>query len=364
MTATKTIVVSGVNMTNSGVLSVLKDCLTFMAPYAKTNNIRVIALVHDKELIGVDGIEYIEFPLSKKSWLMRLYLEYFQFNKLSKQLKPDIWWSLHDLSAHVQAKKKFVYFHNPSPFFAPTLKDWWFGPRICLFAKTYHWLYRYNLESNDNLIVQQHWLKEEVRRRFGFDRALVAHPQVKIPTNVEPQPLAKDKIHFFYPAFPRMFKNFEVICKAVEQLPDNVRKKIRVHLTLDKSLNNYARHIVKKYGHLQEIEFTGLLPRETVWRYYQSADVLLFPSRLETWGLPMTEFRSTGKPIFAADLPYAKETLGGYVNAYFFSPSDPEKLAQLIKNKMNDTLPKAEPTPMPKPDFENWDQLFDYIFKD
>jgi len=29
-------------------------------------------------------------------------------------------------------------------------------------------------------------------------------------------------------------------------------------------------------------------------------------------GMPITEFKATGKPILAADLPYAHETIGEY----------------------------------------------------
>ena len=360
----KTMVVSAINATDSGVLSIVQDTLRHLVVYAKSNDIRIIALVHDKDRIQVDGVEYVEFKHSKKSWLLRIYYEYFHFKKLSVKLKTNVWLSLHDMSPRVTAKKRFVYFHNPTPFFSPTLKDWWFGPKIALFSLFYHWIYRINIHSNDGVIVQQKWFKDEIKRRFNFPNVMTAHPQVTVPAKVSPIVLDANKTHFFYPAFPRMFKNFELIGQAVSMLPPEIRNRLEVHLTLDGRENRYARSIKKRYGHLPAIHFTGILNRKEVWEYYQASQALIFPSRLETWGLPMTEFRSTGKPIFAANLSYARETLGGYDKSWFFELDCPKSLARLMEQAVLNQLPQPETAPAIEPDFLTWERLFDFILKD
>src|SRR5690606_29021710 len=130
-------------------------------------------------------------------------------------------------------------------------------------------------------------------------KVVTAHPQVTVPGNVSPIELDQSKIHFFYPAFPRMFKNLEAIGEAVKSLSADVANQIKVHFTLDGTENGYARFIRDKYGDLPQIEFDGLLATERVRSYYLTCDALLFPTRLETWGLPQTEFSTTQKPIFA-----------------------------------------------------------------
>jgi glycosyltransferase involved in cell wall biosynthesis len=60
---------------------------------------------------------------------------------------------------------------------------------------------------------------------------------------------------------------------------------------------------------------------------YAQADCLLFPSKLETWGLPLTEAQAHGLAILAADLPYAHETIGEYPRAAYFAPQDAAALA-------------------------------------
>jgi glycosyltransferase involved in cell wall biosynthesis len=66
-------------------------------------------------------------------------------------------------------------------------------------------------------------------------------------------------------------------------------------------------------------------------RLYADADCLVFPSKLETWGMPITEFKATGKPILAVDLPYAHETVGDYDRAAFVPIGNHEKLATMMQ---------------------------------
>ena len=62
--------------------------------------------------------------------------------------------------------------------------------------------------------------------------------------------------------------------------------------------------------------------------------ILIFPSVIETFGLPLQEAKEAKAIIFAADLPYAHEILYDYPNAYFFNPNNAGELATLIKNSI------------------------------
>ena len=63
---------------------------------------------------------------------------------------------------------------------------------------------------------------------------------------------------------------------------------------------------------------------------YKEADALIFPSKLETWGLPVSEAISYKLPIMISNLDYSRETLGQYTNVSFFDPRDPKQLMQHI----------------------------------
>ena len=118
----KKIVISGINLSEGGPLTALKDCLK-SAHDVLGGNWEIVALVHKKELFNDSVIRFIEFPNAKRSWLIRLYYEWVKFKKISEVLKPDIWFSFHDITPNVFAKKRVVYCHNPSPFFKLNLKS-------------------------------------------------------------------------------------------------------------------------------------------------------------------------------------------------------------------------------------------------
>ncbi len=63
--------------------------------------------------------------------------------------------------------------------------------------------------------------------------------------------------------------------------------------------------------------------------FYQLADVLLFPTRREGFGIPVLEAGLARLPIFAADIPPIQESAGNL--AFRFDPDeDPETVAQAI----------------------------------
>jgi glycosyltransferase involved in cell wall biosynthesis len=99
---------------------------------------------------------------------------------------------------------------------------------------------------------------------------------------------------------------------------------------------------------------------------YAQSNCLLFPSRIETWGLPMSEAKSYGMPIIAADLPYAHEAIGSYDRVRFFSAKNMSELAELMKAFILGSIQwhKVEGK-QPEPDFvENWQDLIKMLIQD
>ena len=173
---------------------------------------------------------------------------------------------------------------------------------------------------------------------------------------------------FFFNSFPREFKNFEVICQAADLL--NGYKDFdddwNVYLTIDGTENVYSRSVVDKYRNNPHIHFIGLISREKCEEYYKTTEVLIFPSRLETWGLPISEYKMYGKKMILADLPYAHETANGAKEVSFYDPTNAEQLAGIMKNVILESnygflsLPKSD---IEAPYCSSWGELFQIILK-
>ena len=86
-----------------------------------------------------------------------------------------------------------------------------------------------------------------------------------------------------------------------------------------------------KYSHLQNVEFSGILPYSEVQKRLKNSTIGIFPSKLETWGLPINEYQENNLPIIVADLPYAHETVGDYNKVHFVDPDDYKYLAKIFK---------------------------------
>ena len=351
-------------MVEGGLFTILDNCLQKISEYSENKNLRIIALVHDKSKFNYPNIDYLEFPKAKKSWFLRLYYEYSYFNRLSKKIKPDVWLSLHDVTPKVVAKKQFVYFHHPTLFYKSTLKDWKFDYKIGVFSILYKYLFQINIKKNNAVFVQQNWIKKEFENLFGLKNVLVTIPE-NVPEKKRIEViLDTNKIHFFYPSFSRSFKNFELIGEAVLLLTNTIKSKIKIHLTLDKNDNKYSKYIVEKYD-LECINYIGKISRTEVFGYYKKMDCLLFSSKLETWGLPISEAKGFDKPILAANLPYAKETVENYEKVSFFDIENPKELAQMITDFVNGTIQfQGNKDIFDKSDqLKDWNAIFDFMLK-
>lgn len=359
----QTIIISAINFRDGGPLSVLQDCLRYVNNHL-SSEYRIIALVHKIELFqNLEHIELIEFPKSAASYLYRLFYEYIYFKKISEKYDPFLWLSLHDMTPNVKASIRAVYCHNPAPFYNITFKDFWLDPRFALFNFLYKYLYQINIQKNHFVIVQQEWIRKKFELMYRVKQTIVAHPSIEIThtnqTITENTQIQKNYL-FFFPTIPRVFKNIELICEAIKILNDKKISRFEVTLTIDGTENRYAKWLIKNYQNVQNLNFIGRQTREKVFELYQTTDCLIFPSKLETWGMPITEFQSFNKPILVADLEYAHETVKNYQKISFFDPYDPSDLAKYMQKAILQQLvfDSNKPIMISSPYAQNWDELF------
>ena len=364
---TKTIVVSAVSLRKGGTLTILRNCLAFLSEWAGEAGYRVVALVHKKELAYFPNIEYLEFPDIINRWDKRLWCEYHTMYGISKKMAPvALWLSLHDTTPNVVAERRAVYCQTSFPFLKWNLNDLRFDYKIVLFALFTRFAYRVNIKKNDFLVVQAEWLRKGFAKMFGLreQQFIVAPPT----SNFRPMSrMAKKEglYTFLYPATPDCHKNFEILCKAAQLLEKEVGKhRFRVILTIDGTENAYASWIYSTWGEVDSILFKGFMSKDDLYENYSQADCLVFPSRIETWGLPISEFAAYDKPMLLADLPYAHETSNGCNRVDFFDPAKPEgleeKMLALIHGDLSLMRRNASRT-LEAPVAYSWGDLFNQI---
>lgn len=267
------------------------------------------------------------------SFFSRFKWDAFGLNKWlkSNKIKVDIALSLQNTNFRIDAKcPNYVYFHNSLPIYPnqwnplkSVERNLWFYKNI------YPFFIKMFINSRTEFFVQLDFIKKGFVNRFKVDenKIHVVFPVVNASTKIEKADVIVDQTVFnlFYPATNQFFKNHLVIFQALKSIDDKLTRKIVLYLTNKKSDFNP----LPEFRNI-EVVFLGNVPFETVMGLYQQLDCLVFPSYIETLGLPLIEAASTGLSILAADLPYAHEVLNGYGGVKFIDIQNQEQWASAI----------------------------------
>jgi glycosyltransferase involved in cell wall biosynthesis len=85
------------------------------------------------------------------------------------------------------------------------------------------------------------------------------------------------------------------------------------------------RALAASLGVADDIVWVGGVPNEETVHFYRAADVFVYPSFNETFGLPILEAMAAGCPVVTSDTTAMPETAGGA--ALLADPRDPESIA-------------------------------------
>lgn len=364
----KTIVVSAVNLRKGGTLTILRECLSYLSELSKSGDYKIVALVHKKELAYFDGIEYIELPWSLKSWINRLWCEYVMMKRISKQLTPIyLWFSLHDTTPNVISERRAVYCHNPFPFYSWNLRELFFNYKIVLFSLFSKYIYRTNLHENNKVVVQQQWIRSEFIKMFSLksSNVIVAKPPAQSSYSIISTKRENKLYKFIFASYSDLHKNFELLCRATRMLEQEIgTDRFRVVLTISGKENRYAAWLHKNWSDVKSLEFAGFMDKDTLYENYGSSDCLVFPSKVETWGLPISEFAEYKKPMLISDLPYAHETAAGCDYVGFFNPDSPKELMSKMKALVegdSSSLKRIAHLDIDSPKADTWEELFNKL---
>jgi len=329
------IFLSGANIKDGGPIQIYKNILNFICKSYPEK--KIYAIVNSRKLFDVHpNLTFIEIESYKKFILLKFFYEYVYYYFISKKYNIGLWLSLNDCTPSVKAKTRVVYCHNATPFYETSLKDF-LHPTISLFQSIYYSIfYRINLKKNNFIIVQQNWIKEALVKKYKADRNKIIVNHVVSNEAHQQRISVKSPVYtFIYPTKPQPYKNIDIIGAAIEEIERETAIKFHFIITIKGNESAYAKYLYKKYSHLKALIWQGAVSREQLEDFYSTADAMVFSSKLETWGLPITEFAEYKKPIVLIDLPYARETIGDYSYVKFFTPGNVKDLKKNMLTLIN-----------------------------
>jgi glycosyltransferase involved in cell wall biosynthesis len=133
---------------------------------------------------------------------------------------------------------------------------------------------------------------------------------------------------FFYPADGMAHKNHAVLLAAWAQLAASGRFP-QLRLTLQPPEFDAAlRQAGLAAADLPSVQNLGRLPRAEVLQRLRSSSALIFPSRAETFGLPLLEAHALGVAILASERDFVRDVCEP---AQSFDPESPVSIAAAVR---------------------------------
>lgn len=328
-------IVYDVAASSGGALAILKNAYD---EAVRDQSNEYVFLLSTPEFRQTKNVSVLNYPWVKKSWLHRIAFDVLVAPRMVKGWKIDKVISLQSTMMPFVRLPQTVYFHNPLP---KAFTD----ERFPFRSPGHLWVYQNVIgpiieraaKRCDELIVQTVWMKNRCVDKLGIppDKIQVVPPRSSRRADLSARnDLPPGPLEFFYPATSVLFKNHDALFDACSLLEQDFHGRYKLTVTLDRSGDARSRALAEKCREADlPVDFVGWLSASELEERY-ARSVLVFPSYLETWGLPLVEAQEYGAPIIAADLEYARETCGDYENVVFVDPHDAGELAYAMRGAL------------------------------
>lgn len=200
---------------------------------------------------------------------------------------------------------------------------------------------------------------EAISERFILSRAsLIIAPSMKTSCDIQKLNVRRDKIVIINPTFVFRSDRFPVRKPGrkllfVGNLEPRKGLEILIRaLSLIHSLKfscdivggcyecekyfEYLKRLTAQLGLADRISFRGILGPDSIVECYEKANIFVFPSLHEGFGMVLREAMSFGLPVVASDVAPMNEIIKDGTNGYLFPPGDVKILADVLHNLLLD----------------------------
>lgn len=259
------------------------------------------------------------------------------FLRLLNQLKPDLVHftmpqhpilyirpfviTIHDLT--------LIDFINPR--LEGTIKDFY---KQKVKPAAFSHVMRHATKASQHVITPTNFVRQQLIDRYHADPNKVtftlesADPLAAKPTSYAPM---KDKRFLLYVGNAYPYKNLERLIDAFTKQDDP-----DLHLVLA-GKKEYFYEQLEKYvatKQIANVHFGGFVPDAELAWLYQNAELYVFPSLSEGFGLPGAEAMLYGLPLASSNATCLPEVYGDA--AVYFNPQDTADMARVIKDTLAD----------------------------
>jgi glycosyltransferase involved in cell wall biosynthesis len=195
------------------------------------------------------------------------------------------------------------------------------------------------LRAARSVVVTSEWTRQQVLTRYDIPpgRVHVARPGVD-RVAVPAQPV---RGHLICVGTLGRHKGQDLLVEALAQLGDlDWRCMLAGPLDRDPDFVHHLQTRITHLGYGHRVRLAGILTGGALSHAYATADLLVAPSRSETYGMVVTEALAHGLPVLAAAVGGLPEALGSAADGtrpgQLIPPGDPAALAAAIRDWLGD----------------------------
>ena len=346
------IAINAINLTSAGTLATGKQFLSALSEVDQENPYLVIAPsgFGYEEVMGSANFQVKFYPHMRwlyRSW--RIYQDFVGFKKLVRRFEANIALVLGNicpvkLGIPTVVLLRNSYYVAPSDFEQLSRKEQ-------ILKKLEILLFRSTTKSADAFVVQSEYMKERLSQRWNVSDSRIAVVPNAISTRLNRETSAEKpeairnldgRFKMLYVSRYYPHKNHDFIVKLAKQFRSNGINDLVFLVTLNDRLDGVGTILreIRENALEDLICNIGEMPQEELADWYRYADILFFPSYLETFGNAFVESMSFGLPICAVDLPYARSVCDDA--AVYYQKDSLENATEKILMLKNDSAFRKE----------------------
>ena len=160
-------------------------------------------------------------------------------------------------------------------------------------------------------------------------------------------------------------KNIPFILEAINQLKTKLPdiKFVKIGTPQSPGAREELLKLIDNLGIQNEVKFVGFVSESDITKYYNAADLFVFPSLYEGFGLPPLEAMACGTPVITSTLTSLPEVVGD--SAITVDPYDVKALTEAMYNLLTDEKLREEMITkgLKRAKLFNWERSAEETFK-
>jgi glycosyltransferase involved in cell wall biosynthesis len=287
-----------------------------------------------------DNFEWVQIPDNTASLPRRLLWLQVGLPNILKRIHADVLFAASDVSTLRPPCPMVVMVHNFNPF-SPHRGEVWSQKQLARMA-VHRWLIRPTALKAARVVFVSQWSRQEMIPQLGIpaDRTAVIYHGVDPGfTPSKESATAKQSARFILVVSEVLeHKNLHRAVAAYGNLAQHTNEQLNLVIAgtvTSHPLKRALEATLSNQGLLGQVTFTGFLSKEDLADLYRQAELLVFPSLVETFGLPLIEAMASGLPVVtsnAAAMPEICRDAAGY-----FDPLDVASITQAMQSVLTDT---------------------------